>query len=631
MNNNTFIINLAEYKKPVINESSNREDWVEFGEDNNYFNYLIERYRNSTTHQAIVNSYARLLYGKGLKVDGRINDANEYARVLTLIDDQDLRNGLFDLKLLGNCAFQIIYEKGKMRVFHIPVANLRAEKCNEDGEIEGYYYSDNWEDTRKYPPKRLPSFGKGNGKEIEILWVMPYSIGQKYYALPDYIGAMPYIVLEEEISDYLINEVQNGFSGTKVVNFNSIPDEEKREDIKRNVERKLTGSRGAKVIVSFQNNKDQETTVNDIPLNDAPEHYTYLSEECLRKIMLAHGVTSPLIFGIATTTGFSANADELKNSSILNEQMNIEPIRDIFLGGLYKLLKREDIALNLKFETLQPDLFLDKEEEQNIAGALDVMQKVHEGVMNVEQATVYLVHFFGFDIEVAKRMFTDGAIERITNLKDERTPLQRIMDEVPDVPSDYILVDEREVDYDLEVELDQHLNQLSVNLQKEETTFLSKVWNLVATGTAFPNSKSSQDKKVDDNYFMVRYRYTGNNKPQRDFCKAMMGANKLYRKEDIERMSSQKVNEGLGEFGSDTYDIFLYKGGARCHHKWSRVTFMNKNKIDALSPNAKKVGTREAEIEGYKVTNPWQVSVYPNNLPLKGFSPNNKNLPSDVK
>jgi hypothetical protein len=131
-------------------------------------------------------------------------------------------------------------------------------------------------------------------------------------------------------------------------------------------------------------------------------------------------------------------------------------------------------------------------------------------------------------------------------------------------------------------------------------------------------------------YFKVRYRYTGNKTPDREFCTAMMAKQeRLFRKEDIDEMSKRKVNAGFGENGANTYDIFKFKGGARCHHKWERVTFMlDLNKIE---DGYSKVGTRAAEIKGYKVTNPYQVSVYPNNLPLKGFSPNNTNLPSDVK
>ena len=104
---------------------------------------------------------------------------------------------------------------------------------------------------------------------------------------------------------------------------------------------------------------------------------------------------------------------------------------------------------------------------------------------------------------------------------------------------------------------------------------------------------------------------------------------RLFRREDIEAMSTKAVNPGFGEFGANTYDIFKFKGGARCFHKFQRVTFMLD--LNAIEKGYEEIGTRAAEIKGYKITNPYEVSFYPNNLPLKGFSPNNKNLPSDVK
>ena len=78
---------------------------------------------------------------------------------------------------------------------------------------------------------------------------------------------------------------------------------------------------------------------------------------------------------------------------------------------------------------------------------------------------------------------------------------------------------------------------------------------MVRTGSASPNQASEQDKQVDGVYFKVRYQYTGNPAPERAFCRAMMRASKVYRKEDITRLSSQVVNKGFGEGGSDTYSI----------------------------------------------------------------------------
>jgi len=586
--NNIHVLNLSSYTTPVIQESK-RENWVEFGEDNNYFNFLIDRYTNSTTNNAIINNISRLVYGRGLSALDASKKPNEYAQMMALFNPDCVRKIVLDRKMLGQFAIQVHYSadhKKILKVYHIPVNLLRAEKCNKEGEIEAYYYSDNWLDLKKYTPKRIPAFGFSNEK-IEILFCRPYSVGMKYYSYPDYQGCIPYALLEEETADYLINEVQNGFSGTKVVNFNNgLPSEEQQEIITSKVLSKLTGSRGQKVIVAFNQNAESKTTVDDIPLNDAPDHYTYLSEECLRKIMLGHNVTSPLLFGIASSNGFSSNADELRNSTILFDNMVIRPFQQEIIECFDKVLAFNGISLKLFFRTLQPLEFVDLE------NALTDEQVIEE----------------------------TG-----TELSKINTDLEEILAEVDanQLGEGWVMVDEREAT-EIDEELDLQLIKSETDLEPK-TTLLSRLINLVQTGNPQPKLKSVQDKKVGDlKYFKVRYKYTGNKVPERAFCKAMMAKeDRLFRKEDIDAMSRRAVNPGWGEFGANTYDIFKFKGGARCHHKWSRVTFMLD--LNAIEKGYAEIGTRAAEIKGYKVTNPYQVSFYPNQLPLKGFSPNNPN------
>lgn len=586
--NNLHVLNLSAYTTPTIQEAK-RDNWVEFGEDNNYYSFLIDRYTNSTTNNAIINNINRLVYGRGLSAIDASRKPNEYAQMMSLFNKDCVRKMVLDRKMLGQFAIQVHYSKDHKKIikaYHMPVNLLRAEKCNKDGEIEGYYYSDNWLDVKKFVPKRIPAFGFSN-EQIEILFVKPYSVGMKYYAYPDYQGALPYCVLEEEVADYLINEVKNGFSGTKVVNFNNgLPSEEQQQIITSKVLSKLTGSRGQKVIVAFNQNAESKTTVDDIPLNDAPEHYTYLSEECLRKIMLGHNVTSPLLFGIVSTNGFSSNADELKNSSILFDNMVIRPLQEELLDAFNTILAFNGISLKLFFKTLQPLEFVDLENTQT-------------------------------EDQVAE--------ETGTELSKINTDLEEILAEVDanQLNENWVMVDERET-LDTDEELDLQLIKAETDLEPK-TTLLSRLINLVQTGNPQPKLKSAQDKKVSDlKYFKVRYKYTGNKNPERAFCKAMMfKEDRLFRKEDIDAMSKRAVNAGWGEFGANTYDIFKYKGGARCHHKWSRVTFMLD--LNAIEKGYEEIGTRKAEIKGYKITNPYQVSFYPNQLPLKGFSPNNPN------
>jgi hypothetical protein len=587
--NNYHVLNLSSYTTPIV-EETNRENWVDFLTENGeqYFDFLINRYTNSTTNNAIINNICRLVYGRGLGALDASKKVNEYAQMMTLFSRDDVRKMIIDRKMLGQFAIQIHYSKDRKKIlkaYHVPVNLLRAEKCNKEGEVAGYYYSDNWNDTRQFPPLRYSAFGFSNDN-VEILYSKPYSVGMKYYSYPDYQGAVPYALLEQEIGDYLINEVQNGFSGTKVVNFNNgVPSEEQQSIISQKVLNKLTGSRGQKVIVAFNDNAESKTTVEDIPLNDAPEHYTYLSEECLRKIMLGHNVTSPLLFGVASTNGFSSNADELKNSAVLFDNMVIRPFQEELLDAFDTILHFNGISLKLFFKTLQPLEFTDLENAQT-------------------------------EEQIAEETGT----ELSANTKDDALA-QALIDLGEDVNPEWLLIDENAVDYDN----DDDENQL---LSKEpKQSFLSKVVNLVSTGSAFPNSKSEQDENIDGFQFITRYVYAGEQKANgREFCKKMISANKIYRKEDIIRMGSQVVNEGLGPRGTNTYSIWLHKGGANCYHRWNKQVYVNfsGSGIDVNSPKAKRIAGAKAEKFGYVIKNPSLVATRPIDTPTRGFLPTNK-------
>jgi hypothetical protein len=573
---NLHFIELSRYEQPVITENKG-EEWVDFGADNNYYGFLIDCYKNSTTNNALINAICKLIYGKGLDATDSNKKPNDYAQMKMLFRKEVLKKATTDLKLLGQFALQVIYNKKGdkiVKVEHIPVQLLRAEKCDENGDIKAYYYSDNWEDIKKFKPKRIGAFGFGD-KTLEILFVGNYTVGQKYYSSVDYTGAIPYCNLEHSISDYLINDVQNGFSGTKVINFNNgVPDEDKQSMIANNVMNKLTGANGLKVIVSFNNDETAKTTVDNIPLDNAPEHYAYLSEEARGKILLGHGITSGLLFGIPSANGFNSNADELKNASILFDNMVIKPFQETVLDALDKILAFNGVALNLYFKTLQPLEFIDlspvlsAEEEEEKTG-LKLSKHIDE--IDVDK--------FGETLD----------------------------------PKEWELIDSRPVDYDTEAQLDAELEALN----NPKKSLMGKMWEFVTTGVARPNAPSSQD----GTFFVSRYRYTGTIKENsREFCKKMLNANKLYRKEDIEQMSAKPSTNGeWSERGKDTYDIFLFKGGGACHHFWTRETY---RRIQYLKPSGNKneITPAQARKEGEILpTVDRRVYQKPIDMPNKGF------------
>jgi hypothetical protein len=584
------VVSLSKYTTPTVEEVKNKE-WVMYGEDNNHFQWLIDRSIKSTTNGGIITSMARMIYGKGLDATDSNKKPEQYAQMKRIFSKDCLRGVIMDRKLLGMGAFQINYKGGKVnKALHFPMNTLRAEKCNDDGEIEAWYYHPNWAEAKPSDePLRIPAFGFGNGKENEILVVKPYVAGYTYYPPVDYQGALPYAVLEEEIADYLINDTLNGFSGTKVINFNNgVPDEEKRREIKRDVMSKLTGARGEKVIVAFNNNKEGATTVEDLPLNDAPQHYEYLSKECQEKLIVGHKVTSPMLLGIRTgNSGLGNNADEIKTASLLYDNLVIRTFQDELLDVINEILAFNGISLNTYFKTIQPLEFTD------LDNVVDEETKEEEtGVKMCSHEDIQL---------------KDDALDDLGEKED--------LDE-------WELIDEMEVDYDLEEQLDAEIEALN----NPKKSLLSKIYNFVSTGTARPNAKSEQDKKIDDVQYKVRYSYSPNrvSANSRDFCKKMVAADKIYRKEDIVQMSQRVVNAGWGARGADTYDIFKYKGGGDCHHKWLRKTYRSKKSIDVKSPLAPTVSTNKAEKEGYRVRNPKEVAMKPKDMPYNGFLPTNK-------
>ena len=104
----------------------------------------------------------------------------------------------------------------------------------------------------------------------------------------------------------------------------------------------------------------------------------------------------------------------------------------------------------------------------------------------------------------------------------------------------------------------------------------------------------------------------------REFCIKMMNANKVYRKEDIIALDNIPVNAGFGKNGAATYSVWLYKGGARCSHRWTRKIYARKDGERSLGNT---ISTNKAISEGFKPEkNPNKVSIAPRNMANKGYT-----------
>ena len=574
------VVNFSSYTTPVVKEVQGK-DYVEYGEDNDYFGYLIDRYNGSPTNNAILNSLMDMTFGKGLDATDSAKKPSEYAAMRGLFTKSCLQKVVADYVMMGQCSLQVIYSQDHntiVEVQHIPVETLRAARCNEDGEVEAYYYAKDWlaVSSRRETAERIPAFGKSK-EGLEILYIKPYRAGFYYYSPVDYQGGLPYAELEEEIANYHINNIQNGLAPSMLINFNNgVPSEEERRSIEQQIATKFSGSSNSgKFILAFNDNKDLAATVDPVQLSDAAEQYQFLSAESTQKIMVSHRIVSPMLLGIKDNSGLGNNAEELKTASTLLDNLVIRPKQEIIIDGIDQILAYNDISLNLYFKTLQPLEFT-----EDVVTPMDLETREEETGVKLSSQEPTDEHF--------DSVFTE--LEQLGEIINE---------------DEWELVDERPVDYEAEAALSKYA--------------------FASTGSAFPNAKSSQDGvTAEGKRYKVRYAYAPNDTKtnSREFCKKMVSASKVYRKEDVLRMDGQAVNEGFGPQGAATYSIWLYKGGARCHHFWMRKTYLAKGEgvtPDVGNPNA-EVSVNKAKAEGVSLeTNPANVAKRPVDMPNEGF------------
>ena len=341
---NLKVVNLGSYINPKIQESfTAKRKWVMLGIDgqDDFFRTLIERYESSPTNQACVDGCTDLIYGNGVQAKDN-SEIEDYLYSLT--SKEEIRKIVYDYKLFGNAAIQATFNEDRSRIvgfFHVPIDALRPEKVDDGGKIPAYWYSTDWQNPR-LKPTRIPAYGTYEWEDdVQIMWLKRYSPGKFYLGIPDYYSSTQYCQIESEISNLHLNNIQNNFMPSTILNFNSgLPGMEEQYLLEASIKEKFTGSSNAgKFILSFNENPETKTTIDVIPNENLHEHYDFLAEETSRKIMLAHRITSQLLFGIRTASGFSSNADELKIAYEIFFSMVIKPFQQELLMPIREILE----------------------------------------------------------------------------------------------------------------------------------------------------------------------------------------------------------------------------------------------------------------------------------------------------
>ena len=674
---NFSFMQFASYTAPAIVEHKNKH-WVEYGEDNDYYQYLIDLYLGSPTNNAAIKGIADLVYGLGLEVVKSDRNLKGYIEFKKLIKPDCIRAVTLDLKMLGQYAFHCVKSKDKksyVKVSHWPIQTLRPERCNDKGEIEGWYFCADWSKLKRgQQPKRFAAFGFDENENECILVVKPYSTGSYYFAPVDYQGGTQWADLECEISNYHINNIKNGLAPSMLINFNNgQPPEEVRNAIEGQINAKWSGSSNAgRAIISFNDSKETATEITPVQLSDAHNQYEFLSRESTQKIMLAHRIVSPMLLGIKDNTGLGNNADELRSASILFDNIVIRPFQRLIIEGVEKVLNANGISLEMYFKTLQPLEFTDlsgkevteevkeqemgfssqkkkydfvkpnagESEDEFISRCIGVV--VGEG-KEQDQAAAICYNYWEGSVQLAES-YTDYPESASNNAKKALEWAERKLKEI-----DTKLSADRP-------EFTQEAEQEWIKYLKDKGQVIDEsVWELIDESPvtdpdneqhlsrheffkrfANPDEKSKDDKGI----YLIRYRYAPFRVQEnsRIFCKDMVANAKLgvtYRREDIDVMGDAGINGQFAPSGKSSYSIWKYKGGVYCKHQWFRLTYRRKKingKIIPLTSEEKeqnmrdivdnydRISSQSADRAGVPFDPPsWDIaSVKTNDLPNRG-------------
>lgn len=350
-----FVVKFADSELPVFKEDR-KDGHVRYGAEDDYPDYLLQLLNKSSKHNAIVGGKSKYIFGKGLKsmsedaaAQAWIDCCNTSGESLNEIVSKSIR----DIETFGGFYWQILTDKlGNITsIYHITFSKIRTN----ESRTRFYFKRHGWRGTKalKETPQEFIKYKAGAAGNF-IYSYREYRQGMDIYPLPDYVPAINYIESDYHISKHTLQNAKNGFNASKMVSFfNGEPenDDEKR-DIEKALNQKFTGSEGSKILITFNNSVDQKPEVQDLGSSDlTKEDFSVIDNLVGGNIYAAHGITSPILFGIQEpgklggSTELKTSFDIFKVTYVSFKQINIEEQVNYFakIKGLKDDLCLQDV------------------------------------------------------------------------------------------------------------------------------------------------------------------------------------------------------------------------------------------------------------------------------------------------
>lgn len=402
--------------QPIDIKPSYSELYTMNGFNNRNFKTYSDLYDDSTTNNAVIDSFTNYIYGEGLNLLG--------GNISKYLDGEDARMAVKDLKIQGGFCMLVYWMNEKpLRLNYIDIEKVAIVLERGTYKHKSYYFSLDWDDISRYPKKQYPKFtGKYNGNKIELIYVK--NLSKKIFPQPDYLPCVNWCKFEAELSNSGISFIENSIDSLTVINVNNgrIDDEVEAKKKADDLRETVTGSRNkGKVVVNFQEGAELSTTIDKITPPDLNQQNVFFSEEAERNIIKGHKAHPILFSSSQTSTGFSNNAEERTQALQDMYRRNINPFREVFINGLMPFFKLINPSAQLQF--IDFDKVDELEEETKpldnttlnaqaqlkgsvggVQSLLEVQASYVSGTTSYESAIAILDLIFGFNREQAIRL-----------------------------------------------------------------------------------------------------------------------------------------------------------------------------------------------------------------------------------
>jgi hypothetical protein len=612
--NQFTVLTFAEAKQPEYKEKKGEGGgYIEFGHRNDYPNYLVDLFNKSAKHNAIIKGKVNYITGNGFKPK---QDADPVAEQFILQANQAeslndiLRKCSIDQELFGGFYLQIVWSQiGETiaEIYHLDYTKVRTNEDNTQ-----FWYSENWKDT-KYKRDVFNAFNSQVRSGTQILYIKEYRPNLNTYALPGYFGALNYIESDIEISKHVLGNAQTGFSASKLI---TLPNGEPTDDEKRAIERKFTdrftGSDGKKFILSFVNDSSRKPVVEDLGASDiTKEDFGNVDKMIQQNVFAGHQITAPDLFGISTPGQLGTRQqmrdsyEIFQNTYVNDKQLLLEQVFSLLTklhgsqGGL-EIIPVEPIGIEFSeatiasvapkewiLEKLGIDItkYLQTQEiaqpEQAMESVTDRMQFSEDDILSMFENCGESKDDYSFFLSREAFGQAPSDLEETLNLEFAGEALTMLESNILDLISKDKRITPEVLAGTLKTDLT-IINNVLAGLADKKLISVSSVKGTTERKLEQPLS-SLQAPKPSVSEFMVRYSYewrTGFNntdlRTSREFCKRLIGLNRLYSRADIESISAR-----LG------YSVFDRRGGwwtkpdgvhsPSCRHVWKSQVVIRKN------------------------------------------------------